>query len=385
LLLTDESGQISAWLLLNDDFAAEAQQLRQAYPWQIEERRHSTVQIAIPTGSPLPAGRLYAVLPTADAIPLAFYLNADFFPTTDRKRVHFASGYQAAWNQAAVTAAATLLANNLALLCDHLMPTALWHLLASTAESATQAQQGQLQAPFAHFWQMLRPRLPQTPVFYTAAGAWLQPPDGVLLPTATAVSPAVTIPLLHNLQLPILHPDLADYAPLLHRLGTPFITAQTIADALRRAGLSRATPLPEAPPFLRHIEAWRPLWTLLDVLLRGLPPVERERALSAMNHCAVALTDHLILRPLPQLYRGQPEAQALFPHAHWLHPELDTDRFPGRYVPVFGVRQAVDLLADMPIDLLEEAWRWGRLDIPRLFRWFETQQIEIFADDPTLA
>ncbi len=385
LLVTDESGQISAWLLLNDDFAAEAQRLRQAYPWQIEERRHSTVQIAIPISSTLQAGRLYAVLPTADAIPLAFHLNADFFPTTDRKRVHFDSGYQAAWNQAAVTAAATTLANNLAALRRHLGPTGLWHLLKSTAESARKVQQGKLPDPFANFWQALLPRLTQTPVFYSVADEWLLPTDGLLLPTATAVSPEETIPLLNSLQLPILHPDLAHYAPLLHQLGTPFITVNAIADGLRRAGLARATPLPEAPLFLRSIEAWRPLWILLDVLLRGLPPAERERALANMNHCAAALTDHLILRPLNQLYRGQPEAQALFPNAHWLHPELDADSFPGRYVPAFGVRQAVDLLADMPIDLLEETWRLGRLDIPWLFRWFETQQIEIFADDPTLA
>ncbi|MFO7680872.1 MAG: hypothetical protein R6X34_12550 [Chloroflexota bacterium] len=385
LLLTDESGQISEWLLLNDDFAAEALRLRQEYPWQIEERRHSTVQIAIPTNDTLQTGRLYAVLPTADAIPLAFHLNADFFPTTDRKRVHFDSGYQAAWNQAAVMAAATLLANNLPALRDHLMPTGLWHLLDSTAESSRQVQQGKLPDLFANFWQLLRPLLPQTPVFYSVADEWLQPTDGLLLPMSTAVSPEVTIPLLHSLQLPILHPDLADYVPLLHQIGTPFITVNAIADGLSRAGLTRATPLPEAPHFLRSIEAWRPLWTLLNVLLRGLPPAERERALAYMNHCAVALTDHLILRPLNQIYRGQPEAQALFPNAYWLHPELDADSFPGRYVPAFGVRQAVDLLADMPIDLLEEAWRLGRLDIPRLFRWFESQQIEIFADDPTLA
>lgn len=385
LLLTDESGQITEWLLLSDDFAAEAERLRQAYPWQIEEQRHSIIQIAIPTSSTLPAGRLYAVLPTADAIPLAFHLNADFFPTTDRKRVHFDSGYQAAWNQAAITAAATMLADNLPVLRHHLTPTGLWHLLESTAESSRQVQQGQLPDAFANFWQVLRPLLSQSPVFYSVADTWLQPSHGLLLPRATAVSSAVTIPLLHSLQLPILHPDLANYTPLLHQLGTPFITVNAIADALSHAGLTRATPLPEAPPFLRSIEAWRPLWTLLNVLLRGLPPAERERALADMNHCAAALTDHLVLRPLPQIYRGQPEAQALFPNAHWLHPELDADSFPGRYVPAFGVRQAVDLLADMPIDLLEEAWRVGRLDIPRLFRWFETQQIEIFADDPTLA
>jgi hypothetical protein len=318
-------------------------------------------------------------------MPLACYLNADFFPTTDRKRVHFDSGYQAAWNQAAVTAAATILANNLAALRHHLTPTGLWHLLESAAESARQAQQGKLPKLFAAFWQALLTLLPKMSVFYTVAGEWLQPADGRLLPTSTAVSPEATIPLLHSLQLPILHPDLANYAPLLHQIGTPFITVNDIADGLSHAGLTRATPLPEAPPFLRSIKAWQPLWTLLDVLLRGLPPAERENALSALNSCAVVLTNRMVLRPLTQIYREQPEALALFPDVAWLHPALPAEGFPGRYAPVFGVRQAVERIAEKPIDLLEEAWRLGRLDVPRLFRWFETQQIEIFADDPTLA
>ncbi len=391
LLLTDESGSTASsgptaeWLLLGSDFAAAAQLLRQQYPWQIEERRHSSVQLAIPVTGTLRSGRLYAVLPTADATPLALHLNADFFPTTDRKRVHFASGYQAGWNRAAVTAAAASLANNLDTLPNRLTPTGLWHLLQSAAESARLAERGDLPDVFAAFWQALTPLLPETPVFYTAAGEWLRPADGRLLPPAAAVSTEATVPLLHALQIPVLHPDLAAYAPLLRQMGTSSITVSDIAAGLHRAGLVRSTPLPEAPPFLRSLDTWRPLWALLDALLRGLPPSQRESALADLNRCAVALSDRLRLQPLTQLYRGQPEAQALFPDAAWLHPNLPADGFPGRYVPAFDVRQAVTLLADTPLDRLEEAWRQGQLDVPRLFRWFETQQIEIFADDPTLA
>ncbi|MCL4267628.1 MAG: hypothetical protein KJ069_30930 [Anaerolineae bacterium] len=386
LLLTDENnGHFTEWLLLNSDFAAAAQRLRQQYPWQIEERRHSTVQIAIPTTSTLQAGRLYAVLPTADAMPLALYLNADFFPTTDRKRVHFDSGYQAEWNQAAVTAAAVLLADKFPELPQLLPPTGLWHLLQSTVGAAHQTQRKELPEVFTAFWQELLPRLRKTPVFYTAAGKWLPPADGRLLPTAAAVSPKATIPLLNALQIPVLHPDLADYATLLRQIGTPTITVSDVADGLRRVGLTRATALHEAPLFLRELDGWQPLWTLLDVLLRGLSPTERENTLAALNPCAIVLTDRMVLRPLTQVYRGQPEAQALFPDVAWLHPALPADSFPGRYVPTFGVRQAVERFGEMPIDLLEEAWRLGRLDVPRLFRWFETQQIEIFADDPALA
>lgn len=381
LRLTDETGQVREWLLLTGDFAATAAQLRQKYPWQIEAQRHSQVQLALPTTATLPAGRLYAGLPTADRLPLAFYLNAAFFPTTDRKRVHFDSGYQAEWNQTAVTTAASLLAETLPQLLHLLSASGLWHLLHSAATAAQQAQRGELPTVFAAFWQELLPSLPETAVFYTTAKSWLLPGEGRLLPQSSATA----TPLLTALHIPVLHPDLADYAALLRQIGTPTINVRDVAEGLRRAGLVRVVPLYEAPPFLRSLDAWRPLWGLLDGLLRGLPPAERATALDELKDCAIALTDRMVLRPLPQLYRGQPEAQALFPDVVWLHPSLPTDSFPGRYVPAFGVRQAVDQLAEMSIDQLEQAWQLGRLDIPRLFRWFEAQQIEILADDPTLA
>ncbi|MCC6602464.1 MAG: sensor histidine kinase [Anaerolineae bacterium] len=381
LRLTDETGQVSQWQLLTGDFGPAADQLRQQYPWQIEAQRQSRVQIALPITTALPTGRLYAGLPTADRLPLTFHFNADFFPTTDRKRVHFASGYQAEWNQTAVTTAATLLAETLPELPHLLSAHGLWPLLHSAAETAQQAQRGELPEVFAAFWHELRPKLPQTAVFYTAAHTWLLPADGRLLPHASAAA----TPLLTALHIPVPHPDLANYAPLLRQIGTPSITVGDVAEGLRHAGLMRAVPLHEAPPFLRSLDAWQPLWRLLDGLLRGLPPAERSAALDQLTGCAVALTDRMGLRPLSQLYRGQPEAQALFPDVAWLHPALPADSFPGRYVPTFGVRQAVDQLSEWPIDQLEQAWQLGRLDLPRLFRWFESQQIEIFADDPTLA
>jgi hypothetical protein len=150
-------------------------------------------------------------------------------------------------------------------------------------------------------------------------------------------------------------------------------------------GLTKTRPLFEAPPFLDTLDAWLVLWRLLDRLLLQLErPVDKTAALNALNRCAIVLTDRMELSRPRFVYRGSAEAQALFPDVAWLHPAVPADAFPGRFVAAFGVRQAVDLLAEMPIDQLEEAWRLGRLDLPRLWRWFEAQQIEILADDPSL-
>jgi hypothetical protein len=88
--------------------------LRTRYEWQIEAHRRSQVRLALPLHSPVSAGRLFAVLPTDTTTPLPFHINADFFPTIDRKRIHFDNGYQAEWNEAAVACAAAIIADHLA-------------------------------------------------------------------------------------------------------------------------------------------------------------------------------------------------------------------------------------------------------------------------------
>ena len=387
--LLDETGRTITWLLFNGDFATAATQLRAQYPWQIEDKRHSGVRLAIPTTGLAGSGRLFAVLPTDSTIPLPGHINADFFPTTDRKRIHFdaglkAGGYQAEWNRAAIECAAVTLAQHFDSLRAQLSHVALWHLLQKMADAQQLAGQGELPDVFAAFWLECAPLLPTKPILYTAANEWRLPAEARLLARGggeTAVS------LLQSLQIPIAHPDLTPYFSLMRRpeIGAPPLTVADIAQALAQIGLTRSTPLHAAPPFLRRLEAWQSLWRLLDALLSRLyQPEAKEAALNALNQCALVLTESMTLERLNRVYRGSPEAKALFPDAAWLHDSIAPDTFPGRFAPQFGVRQAVDLLTATPVDQLEGAWRLGRLDLPALFRWFEAQQIEIFADDPAL-
>ncbi|MCP4428035.1 MAG: hypothetical protein GY803_26415 [Chloroflexi bacterium] len=387
--LQDETGQTTTWLLFNGDFAAAAAQLRVQYPWQIEEKRHSQVCLALPTAGLSGPGRLFAVLPTDSTIPLPSHINADFFPTTDRKRIHFDSdrqvaSYQAKWNRAAIECASVALAEQFDALPLPLGHVNLWRLLQKAIDAQQLAEQGELPDVFAAFWSELALLLPTKPIFYTADDEWRLPAEGRLLARGNE---NVATALLQSLQIPIAHPDLAPYFPLMRRpeIGASPLTVDDIARALVQMGLTRSTPLFAAPPFLRRLEAWQSLWQLIDALLNRLyQPEEKENALNALNQCALVLTENMMLERLNYVFRGQPEAKALFPDAAWLHESISPDAFPGRYAQQFGARQAVDLLTETPIHQLEQAWRLGQLDIPRLFRWFEARQIEIFADDPAL-
>ena len=384
LILRDETGQETVWLLLNGDFAS-AEQLRTHYPWQIEAKRHSTVHLALPAAPLSEPGRLFAVLPPDSTTPLPFHINADFFPPTDRKRIHFGSGYQAEWNQAAIEGAAAIIAHHFDALPAQLGAAGLWHLLQKLADTRHLAEQGELPAVFTTFWEAVAPQLAAKPILFTAQNQLVLPAEGRLLGHVAGNETAVT--LLTALDIPIIHPDLILYQSLLRQPGiaTPPLTTADIAAALVHLGLTKPIPLVEAPPVLRRLETWQTMWALLDGLLNRLHhPAEKEAALAVLAPCALVLTNRMTLARLNRVYRGQPEVQLLFPDVDWVHDIISVDQFPGSAVPQFGVRQAVGQLAETPIDQLEQDWRLGRLDLPALFRWFESQQIEIFADDPAL-
>ena len=381
IVLHDSRDSPATWLLFQGDFAEEAGTLRAQYSWQIEAHRHSNVRLALPTEAGDSPGRLFAVLPTDTTFPVPLHISADFFPTTDRKRIHFDGGYQARWNEAAIRCAAQTLAQNLSLLPDLLGHRGLWQLLQKTAETEQMANRDLLPAVFAAFWRVLAPQLNQAPIAYTATEEWRPAPDVRL------VAREALIPLLQALHIAAVHPDLIPYSNLMQRdeVGARQLNVEDLVSGLMRVGLTRPTPLHEAPAPLRNLSAWQEVWALIDRLLRQSPgPRERAAALEQLGRCALVLSNSMTLSPLNRVYRGDSEAQTLFPDVAWLHPELPTDSFPGRYVPQFGARQAVERLADTPIDRLEHAWRMGQLDLPRLFRWFESRQIEIFADDPSL-
>ncbi|MCP5097171.1 MAG: hypothetical protein GY943_16615, partial [Chloroflexi bacterium] len=384
IVLKDETGQQKKWILIQGDFDTEAAQLRHTYTWQIEAKRRSQVRVAVPTEALDRQGRLFAVLPTNDVTPLPFHINADFYPTTDRKRIHFDTGYQAKWNQAAIACAAKMVAEQIGHWQTVLGHVGFWQLLQKMTYTKQMAEENELADVFALFWQMVAPSLRDLPVLYTANQKWILPREGRLFMhrgDETAVS------ILTQLQIPIVHPDLTSYHQLMRlpELNTPSLIIDDIAAALMQLKLTKSTDLFTAPPFLRTLDQLKTLWQIIDKLLTRLfAPQENESALQALRPCAIVLTEQMTLERLDRVFQSKPEAKQLFPQVHWLHTAVSPTSFPGNKVQNFGVRQAVELLQEMPIDQLEHSWRMGQLDLPALFRWFESQQIEIFADDPLL-
>ena len=382
LRLRDERGESATWLLFEGSFAAA--ELAARYPGQIEEGRSDRVRLALPLDRVERHGRLFAGLPTETKTPLPFHVNADFYPTSDRRRIHLGEGYQAAWNEAVLRAAAATLVARLETVRQQLDPPAFWQLLQQCRATHALVTQGELPAIFSTFWQTLTPLFKELPLLYTIQETWILAAKG-RVPEVVPEQPAQA--LLNALQIPLAHPALAPYFEMMRApaVGVPPLALEDLVEALEREGLTRATPLHRAPSFLASLEQLQVLWRLLERLTEPhLPPAARSQEVELLGRVALVLSEAMTLERPQQVYRGSGEARALFPDVSWVHPQVPERQLPGRLVADFGVRQAVEWLAERPVDQLEEAWRMGRLDLPRLFRWFESQQIEIFSDDPGL-
>jgi hypothetical protein len=253
------------WLYLKGSFEAEAAALRRAHPLRIEDKRESDVTVAIRERC-LNSGRLYAVLPSETSIPLPFHIYADFFPSPDRKRILFGQDYQAAWNRAAIGAAAVCVAQNLERIRDLGEPTEFWRFMSRAQQCQQLAQSGEQDRVFTTFWEQLTGGLSNRDVVYTARGAWV-PPTGTRLLETEAERDAAD--LLRDLGIVPVHECLRPYYSLLRRreVGTPLLSMSDVVGALRANGAADGMPMDAIVAGLADQQGWIRLWATLSALM----------------------------------------------------------------------------------------------------------------------
>lgn len=168
------------WHLVRGDFTEVAEKLRQQHPGLIEPKRSSQVTLAIPS-SELRAGLLCAWLPTEHDVGLPFHINADFFPTNDRKQVILAEDYQSDWNRAALLAAARAVGQAVGRLPALVGAQRFWDLVSTLKEVADRVGNGHGEPSLSQFWKEAAPQLGTTPVIHTTRGEWTTAADACLL------------------------------------------------------------------------------------------------------------------------------------------------------------------------------------------------------------
>jgi len=371
------------WHLVRGDFTEVAEKLRQQHPGLIEPKRSSQVTLAIPS-SELRAGLLCAWLPTEHDVGLPFHINADFFPTNDRKQVILAEDYQSDWNRAALLAAARAVGQAVGRLPALVGAQRFWDLVSTLKEVADRVGNGHGEPSLSQFWKEAAPQLRTTPVIHTTRGEWTTAADACLLLQREEAS---AIGLLEALGVQVVHEDLRAYQSLLRSeaVGVPILDVGHICKALAALGLERRTQLGDLPPALGTASGRAVLWVEIALLLerQGRFPrikAEDERRLRTM---ALAPGRDGALWPCHETYSADEAAVALFEPLALDIPFVarDSSFEPLVYLCTpFGAIAAVEALGRAGAGHLESLWKCGQLSLRRLFAWLQDRRQEILAD-----
>jgi hypothetical protein len=375
-LIVSDGQKNRIWLLLRGNFKDSADALREKHPNRIEAKRAAEVTLAIPEDR-LEKGVFCAYLPTQQETGLPFHLNADFFPTSDRKRIILETDYQSEWNRAAIEAAATVLQDNLDRLPKLLGHEHLWHLLRVVHRVAEEADAGHKDETLGLFWEGLRAELPRAQVFYSSRKEWKTASEVLLFEKEEEEEVA---PILEGLGISLLHLDLRPYFNLLRTLGVRFVDLVHIASALQDAGLDERTDIAALPKYLSTERARQQLRRELALLLkRQRRPAEQQIAEQRLCHCAVVPGIDGKLWPCRDVFRADDEAielfQAIDPQLPFL-AELEEDAEPLRLLcPAFTPAVAVARLENTLGD--EDESHSLQLDPAALLGWFEDRREEV--------
>jgi len=376
-LMLQIGGDVQIWRLFYGEFDAQAKCLRTKHS-QIEPKRRSQIVVAIPDEG-LTSGRLFAVLPSETTIPLPFHINADFFPSSDRKHILFSEDYQGEWNRTAIQAAARALAAGLEKLPEIMKPKSLWRLLKSLNDC-----RGEREKSLGNFWGEASPRLSQLPLVYTITSQWIKSGAARLLESDAEL---VAAPIFSGLGIQIVHSDLREHFSFLRQreIGVPLLSAQDVANALKGKGIHEGQLLTQAPEQLRSLEAWQTLWKALVVILKRPQAQDREITRYTLRHCSIALDETGALYPPCQVFRGDEETRQIFKTVQWLSHEVEESGLLNELVDSFSLYTALTFLEGIAGRQLEAAWQAGDFDIGALYRWFESRKTEIIKGEKLLS
>lgn len=377
---TDSQGtRTNLWHLFRGDFSAEANRIREIVGGHIERKRSSQVVVAVPEGDSRAAeviGLFHAFLPTQHRIGLPLHVNADFYPSTDRKRVLFGQDYQALWNYAAIEAAARCVAEALGDLPRILGPEKLWALLAAVKHLADKAADREDESVLCSFWEEARQHLRDLPLVYTSRECWKEPGQVHLLQNREKEERS--LPILEHLDLSIVHPELARYRNVLtHRdVGVKPFTLDDFGRALRTGGLDEPMLLDDAPHWIQLCENRKILAAEIEVLL------SRSSSPDVLEECAVVCSVDGWLCPTGYLKKAKPEERAIFEllehdavFAADDNPETILD-----LVPRFAVEDALDLLEWADPGDLRLIWRVSPEEFTNMLAWFAERPAEVSTD-----
>ena len=222
-LVVNRDGVACSWLLLRGDFAEHKTEADAWLAGQLQTRSAVTT-VAIPEDPTEFKGLLFCGLPTRQPSLLPFHVDANFFPSSDRKRIDVeGESYQVEWNLAALRGAARAVAANLELIGRTLGHTALWSLIWRLYAGNQRVDLQDI------FWGAVEAPARSSRVVFSSRQEWRVPTETLYL---RGPEEEANLPALEGLGLEIAHPDLRPYQPAMVALDMKPVGAQAIANAV---------------------------------------------------------------------------------------------------------------------------------------------------------
>ena len=384
-LLISEGNNVEdrVWHLLRGQFEERAQELRGHNPGRIEEKRSAEVVVALPHRE-WNTGLLCACLPTEESPGLPFHVNADFFPTNDRKRIILGDDYQSHWNRAALSAAARTVARAVPDIAKTLGAERLWHLADTLRQLSASSRDDGPNRPWGEFWNALQEPLKSEAVIPTSAGDWTSPRNNVWL--LQNEDEAAHISVLEGLGLRLVSEDLRRYQTTLRSIGISPLNIGALSTALTDAGLDKPTNFNDLPSCLTGRSGRESLWAEIGILLARLPERSpaRQGAEDKLLSLSIAPTVSGTLAPCRQVVRADTETINLFDplglNVLFLNQEERAFEPMASLCIWFGAKTAVDALESTAYWTTKQVPTTWAFPIINLVQWFESRRDEILHD-----
>ena len=377
------SGSDRVWHLIRGTFQDEAAALRRQHPGRIEDKRTVEVVVALPAEGGMSAGMLCACLPTQEVPGLPFHINADFFPSNDRKHILLGDDYQAHWNREALSAAAKAVAEATPRLTQLLGAGRFWGLVSSLYQLFNTHKDSD-NGVWARFWDALDTALRKDAVVPTSSGEWVTASSGVSLLQQS--EEASNIHVLEGLGITLVSECLRPYQTILRTVGVHSFDIANLCSALRLKGLDKSVGFEDLPACLTSSSGREALWNEIDILLRrrASTTAAKSRDETLLRTISLAPTIDRSLSPCRSVYSAEATTVQLFEPLglpiHFLD-ESETAFSSLKYLCTpFDAEEAVQTLEDSGSQAIQRLWDGGLLDLPRLIEWFANRREDIVHD-----
>lgn len=286
--ITDANNKSVKWQIFEGDFGHTAVAQEQF------RRDRTAVSIAIPDQT-LKDGLLFAFLPLEnEKTELPFHLNADFFPSPERKSLLFDNSYQAKWNCQALTTAIEVFSANLSKMHAQHKPQYFWEVLnrvweahkRNNADSGSNSRDAQLKS----LWPLIIESVNTFNSVLTSRSEWKRPSEVRFIQATKEAHEIILRSALEDIGLDILHLELLKFRKVLNEVGVKPLEASEIIEKIKSCGLRPGTSIQDAPDWFRITENRTSLLTLLKDLFSKTKPNDKKNEIEAsLKSCPVAI------------------------------------------------------------------------------------------------